>query len=731
MKKEHTSTQISRRKFLAASGGITFLVTAGAMFPGFLSAKREDEELPMMENQVSAWVHLRSDGRITILNPASEMGQGSMTALAVLIAEEMDADWSLVHIEDSPTEPDIYGLSWGGDIGGRGGQMLTVGSRTVRGYYMGLRKAGAQVRHILLSNVAEKWDVPMSELTTEPSQVIHQKSGRRISYGEITSFAKMPDSAPEIKDDQLKSPDKFRLIGTYMQRFDIPDKVNGKALYALDVQHPEMTYGVISRSPVNGSKPTLLNESEIRGKEGILNVVKFNHGIGIIAETIELALKVKKELKIEWSKGAEAERHNSQQVYNYYEELASEDFPNARVVTSTGNVGNATQNAAKNYSIDYKNDYAYHAQMEPLNAVVHYAEDGKSAEAWVGSQSPADAKSVIADILGLNRQDVNLHTTYLGGGFGRRSMDDFVEEAATLARAIKGRPLKLIWTREDDVQYGAFRPISLQRMKAAVNENGEINGWEHYIVGTGGGLLGSGCRIPFYSIENQRIEVRSVNHGIRTKHWRSVGHGPNKFAIEAFIDEIAHDQKIDPYELRRQLMKDQPRARKVLEVAAEMAKWGEKAPEGRARGIAFAERSGSLSAGVVEISLDKNTGTIRVHHIWASLDAGVVVQPDNAIAQMEGSIIFGLSSVLKESISFKNGAVQESNFHNYQLLRMAEVPETLEVKIIPSTEPPAGIGEAGLPIVGGAVAAAFLRLTGRPIRHMPFTPERVKEVLNG
>ena len=241
--------------------------------------------------------------------------------------------------------------------------------------------------------------------------------------------------------------------------------------------------------------------------------------------------------------------------------------------------------------------------------------------------------------------------------------------------------------------------------------------------------MGSGAEIPFYTIPNQQIEVRAVDHGIRTKHWRSVGHGPNKFAIEAFIDEIARDQKKDPYEYRRQLMKDSPRALKVLEVAAEMANWGEKIHEGRARGIAFAERSGSLSAGVVEISLNRQSGEIKVHHIWASLDGGIVVQPDNAVAQMEGAILFGLSSVLKESITFKNGVVQQSNFHDYPLLRMSEVPETLEVKIIPSTEAPARIGEAGLPVVGGAIANAFLALTGKTLRHMPFTPEKVKATL--
>ena len=312
--------------------------------------------------------------------------------------------------------------------------------------------------------------------------------------------------------------------------------------------------------------------------------------------------------------------------------------------------------------------------------------------------------------------------------FGRRSLSDYIVEATHLSQAVK-RPVKLLWTREDDIQYGAFRPISLQKMEAGVDKFGSIIAWRHIIVGPGSRLLGSGARNEFYVMPNQQIEIRGIDHGIRTKHWRGVGHGPNKYAIEAFIDEIALDHQIDPYEYRRNLMRNQPRALKVLDTVAEMANWKEKPAEGRARGIAFAERSGSLSAGVIEISVDRDTGKIRVHHIWAALDAGIVVQPDNAVAQMEGSILFGLGSVLKEEISFKNGAVQQSNFHDYQLLRMADIPETLDVKIIPSQERPEGIGEAGLPVVGGCIANAFAALTGKRLRHMPFTPERVKEAL--
>ncbi len=715
---------VSRRQFLATTGGITFVVSASAILPNLPFG--DDDEKENKEKQLNAWIHLSPDGKITVYNPAAEMGQGSMTALAVLMAEEMDADWSDINIEYSPIEPDTYGHR----RFGRGGAMITVGSFTVMSYYEMLRKAGAQARKVLLTNVAEEWGVPVGELTTEPSLVVHKASGKKMTYGEIATFAKAPDKLPEIQADDLKKPEQFRLIGTNVPRYDIPAKVDGSAQFAIDVQLPGMVYGVISRAPVHGSKPTIANESTIRAIDGIIDVITLEHGVGLVANSINVALNAKRELKIDWSKGAKARTHNSIKAFKDYDVIATKPFPNARELTSIGDVRKAVASASKTYSSDYYNDYNYHAQMEPLNAVVSIANDGQSADVWVGTQAPASAKSAAAKTLGLDESKINFHPCYLGGGFGRRSLTDNVEEAAFLAKAVK-KPLKLIWTREDDMQYGAFRPQCLQHLEASVDNAGNVIGWKHYVIGTGGGLLGSGARIPFYSIPNQQIEVRSIDHGVRTKHWRAVGHGPNKFAIEAFIDEIASDRKEDPYKFRQKLMKDSPRALKVLDTAAKMANWGEPVKEGRARGIAFAERSGSLFAGVCEISLDEKEGKIKVHHIWASLDAGVVVQPDNTKAQMEGAILFGMSSAFGECITFKNGEVEQSNFHNYPLLRITDTPETLDIELIKSNEAPSGVGEAGLPMIGGAIVNAFASLTGKRLKHMPFTEEKVLEVLKG
>jgi isoquinoline 1-oxidoreductase beta subunit len=720
--KESVQT-LSRRKFIKISGGITFLVAAGVL-PG--CNVQDPRELEKITAKLSAWVRLQSDGAITIFNPAAEMGQGSMTALAAIIAEEMDADWSDVRIEHSPIEPDIYGLTWDGKAGG---PMITVGSRTVRGYYHNLRQAGAQARYVLMKGAADKWEVPVEEVHTEPGAVLHEASGERLSYGEIAAFLTPPEELPEIPEAQLKDPSQFRIIGKFIPRYDIPAKVDGSAQYSIDIHLPNMAYGVITRSPVNGAQPTLQNEAEIQAMEGILGVVTLDHGVGIIAETIEKALSTKPKLQIEWSQ-TKARSHNSDAAYSEYAQIVASNDIEGRKLVDKGNFNQGLQQSNRQYTIDFKNDYVYHGQMEPLNAVVSIAADGQSAEVWAGSQATDSARRAAAEALGLEFEQVTLHPCYLGGGFGRRSMSGYVTEAAVLAKMID-RPLKLLWTREDDVQYGAFRPTSLQRMQAGVDADGHITSWSHIIAGPGDNLLASGAETPYYTFPNQRVEVRAVEHGIRTKHWRSVGHGPNKYAIEAFIDEIAADLGRDPLEYRLQLMKDYPRAQKVLQTAADMANWGGSVPAGRARGIAFAERSGSLGAAVCEISVDEQSGQIKVHRFWSALDAGVVVQPDNAVAQMEGAIIMGISSVLKERISFKNGVVQQSNYHDYHLLRITEAPDSIEVRLIDSQEAPAGIGESGIPLVGGAIANAFAALTGKHLRHMPFTPEKVKTALNG
>ena len=725
----------SRRTFLKqAGGGLSFVLVFG---PAGIAARRPGSpdtldalmtpgtpDAPPAEHSFGAWVRIATDGQVLIYSPAAEMGQGSMTALPVILAEEMDADWDRVRIEHSPVEPAVYGRSWGGR--GRGGSMMTAGSMAVRGYYMNLRLAGAQIRRVLLDNVAREWGVSVGELRTEPGVVVHAASGRRISYGEVAAFAEVPAELPEVTEAELKSPDDFRLIGHSVRRHDVPAKTDGSAVYALDVQVPGMLYGMIARSPVHEASPASFNEAEVRAQPGVVATVGLDYGVGVIAETVEEAFAARDAMKIEWAGGARAEGFDSVAALEAYTGVAAGDGQ-GRPLSESGDVAAAMGGAARRYEADFFNDYVYHAQMEPLGAVASVNAAGDGAEVWAGTQAPDGARAAVARTLGVAVEGVTFHPCYLGGGLGRRTMNDYIVEAVHLSREVR-RPVKLMWTREDDLQYGAFRPMSLQRLTAGVDANGNLTAWTHTVVGDGRGLLASGIGIQYYDIPNQRMEMRGATHGVRTKHWRAVGHGPNKFAIEGFIDDIARGESIDPVELRRTLLRDSPRAVAVLDEAAEMAGWGGDLPSGRAQGIAFVERSGSLAAGVAEISVDEESGRIRVHRFWCAVDGGIIVQPLNARAQIEGGIVNGLSSALFERVTLRDGRVEQSNFNDYSILRMSDMPD-IDVRFIPSGEPPMGLGEPGVPVAAGAVANAFAALTGRTLRRMPFTPERVLEVL--
>lgn len=726
--KKDTSNKLTlnRREFLKTSSGVAFLIGGSGIFP-FLVSCSENQDLSeqLEKHDVTAWVKISEDGGIIIYNPAAEMGQGSMTSLPLIFAEEMDADWSKVQVEFSPQESDIYG-SPGWNPSSK--LMFTVGSRTTNSYYAVMRKAGAQAKYVLMSSAAKHWNVPILELTTASSSVFHKKTNKEISYGELVPFLEITEALPDFTESQLKQPKDFRLIGKDQQRIEIPEKVDGSAQFAIDIRLPNMVYGVLERGRIHGAKPTLLNEDEILSQDGILKIIPFDYAIGIVASKLEQALKTKKLLKIDWSESS-ASGFNSQEVYNEYEKIASQNNK-GRVIAENGDVALAKKKAAKTYAADYKNDYVYHAQLEPLNAVIQVSEDLQRAEVWVGSQQGADTKLGVPGVLGVPPENVNVHLQYLGGGFGRRSLDDFVVECAVLAKEMAPSPVKLIWTREDDLTYGTFRPISLQRVSTSVDESGEISGFSHIVVGDGGNLVASGIRNDHYAIPNQFAEWRETSHGIRLKHWRSVGHGPNKFAIESMIDQVAYGQGLDPVFLRRKLMADSPRALATLEKVVEISHWDEGSIEGRQKGVTFVEH-GSLGTGVCEISVNRSTGEIKVHHFWIALDAGVIIQPDNVKAQMEGGIMMGLSSVLKERITIVNGEVQQSNFNDYSLLRMKDIPDSIETVLIASSETPQGVGETATPMVAGAIANAFLKLTGKHLRHLPFTPDRVLEVLNG
>lgn len=719
----HTDAkQISRRRFLGGAAGLTFVVSVGPNGSWLVS----DAVAKTSEYAIGAWVRIMPDNRLTIITPAAEMGQGSMTGVPVVLAEELDADWSSVTLEMAPADPEIYGYDR------RGKKVMRItGSRAIRSYFDQMRLAGAQVRKALINAAAEKWSVDPSTLVTAPNTVVDPLNNRKLSYGDIASFATMPDDLPAVSTSELKKVSKFRLIGNPVPRADVAAKVDGSAQFSIDVQLPDMVYASTVHAPVQLAEPVSWNDSEVRQSAGVIDIVKLEKGIAIVADTFEHVLAARRVLAVEWRTDASAAGYNSEETLNDgYMEMAADRQSSPRPLSSDGDIERTFATAAKIYKADFRSDYCYHAQMEPLNAVARFNAAGDRVEIWEGTQTPGESRATIADALGIDFEQVIHHQMYMGGAFGRRSITDYTVETALIAQATK-RPVKMIWTREEDLAFAMLRPQNLQCLEAALDDSGNIAGWRHCVIGDGNRLLSSGINIPaYYSIPNSLIEQRDAAHGIRLKHWRAVAHPFNIFAIESLVDEMAVDQGLDPFEFRRKRLAMTPKAESVFDAVEELSDWHAPRAKDRALGLSVTERSGSLGAGVVEISLDPKSQRIRVHKVWVAIDGGIVVQPDMARANVEGGIVWGISSALKERATIKNGAVEQSNFHDYQILKMSEAPEEIHVEFLERATSPTGLGEIGNPFIAAAVANAFYALTGKRLYHMPFTPQRVRDALS-
>jgi isoquinoline 1-oxidoreductase beta subunit len=672
--------------------------------------------------ELNAFVRIGTDDTVTVIAKHLEFGQGTHTGLATLLAEELDADWATVRVVAAPADVARYKNLFFGIQG-------TGGSTAMANSWEQMRRAGATARAMLVAAAAATWSVPVAEIAVARGVVRHAASGRSARFGELATRA--AGLAPPV-EVVLKDPKSFVLIGREdLPRVDVPEKSRGAARFALDFALPGMRTALVARPSRFGGRVRSLDASEARRVPGVVDVVQIPQGVAVLADGFWAAKHGRDALRVEWDE-SDAESRGTAELVAEYRALLDQPGLAAR---SDGDAAGAIAGAARVVTADYEFPYLAHAPMEPLDCVIRVNEG--RCEIWTGSQLQTVDQAVAAEVLGLDPAQVAIETLLAGGSFGRRAtpQGDLVREAAEIAKAIRaGYPVKLVWTREDDLRGGRYRPAYLHRLQAGLDAEGRIVVWTHRIVGqsllTGtpfesfsvkDGIDDSsveGAKELPYAIPNLRVELHTTRVGVPVLWWRSVGHTQNAYATEAFFDEVARAAQRDPFELRRELLKDHPRHRGVLELAAERAGWGRPLPAGRARGIAVHTSFSSFVAQVAEVSLDAG-GLPRVHRVVCAVDCGVAINPDNIRAQMEGGIGFGLGAALHDEVTLDAGRVVQSNFHDYPALRIHEMPE-VEVHIVPSAEAPTGVGEPGVPPIGPAVANGYLALTGRPARRLPF-----------
>ena len=733
---QHTNS-MKRRTFLASASGLTFSLAIGGAGLIGQDAQAADNAI-----KVNAWVTIGTDNSITLMVPTAEMGQGTLTALPLILAEELDADWSKVKTEFAPPNPKVYGNPHPLLNGGQ----ASLASVAVAGYFKPLRVLGAQARLVLVNAVADKWQVPASELTTDTGFVIHTKSSRRISYGDVAQFATIPAELPKINDSDLKKPAQFKLIGRAdIGRSDVASKTNGTAQFGIDASVPDMVYATILEAPMEGAKAENVNSDEALAIPGVTKVIPLPFGVAVIANSVHatrLARQVLKQ-KVTWNTtGAIAANFDSEKAKKDYADKGID--PNAKTMDAfkRGDSITAMINAKQTVEATYWTEHCYHAQLEPMNCIARINPDGQSAEIWTGTQFAFLGTVAASGILKTTPDKIKVNQQLLGGGYGRRIAPDTIAQAVVLANVTK-QTVKLLLTREDDMAAARPRPMTHHVMRAGLDEAGNLIGWRHRLVAenvdaiaspprfqaTGGrDYIGwNGLDLPHYNIENATAEAVREIRGMRVHAFRGIGAGHNKFSVECFLDEVAHAKKTDPLAMRLQLTQHDARAHAVLREVAKMSDWKRKR-NGRGLGIAFSDYHGTLSAGVVEVSLNRQTGKIKVHHMWLAVDPGLAIQPTNVLAQLEGAAVFGLSVALLEELTIKDGAPVQSNFNDYPVLRMSDMPE-IHTKLVKSDAAPTGMGEVGVLPVAPAIANAVFQLTGKRLRSLPMSPQRVKNSL--
>lgn len=710
---------VSRRRFLAAGAVLGGGLVIGFSVPSVrrlldgqpVEAATAAEPAPFIPN---AFLRIGADDSVTVLLAHSEMGQGVWTSLALLIAEELDADWTRIRVEHAPAAP-AYGIAM------LGGMQGTVGSRSVRAEFLRYRQAGAAARAMLMQAAAARWQVPVDVLRTDSGTVLHE--GRRLRYGELVhEAAALPVPAADAL--RLKDAHDWKWIGKGARRLDAADKITGRARFGIDVKLDGLLTAVVARAPAFGARMVSFDDSAARAVPGVRQVFAVPSGVAVLADHYWAAKRGREALKIEWQGGDAA--LESAGLMRDFARLAREPGP---IALEAGDVDAAMAQAHRVVEAEYRLPYLAHTPMEPLNCTVRIGSDG--CDVWVGTQMQTLAQRTVAQITGLEPAQVRIHTTFLGGGFGRRAVQDFVAEATHVARAA-GAPVKTMWSREDDVRGGYYRSGFVHRIRVGLDRAGRPLAWRHGMAGQSNHperegvhptsvegvvdspyVLGAGAR---------RVVAHSPRTSVPVWYWRSVGHSHSAFAMESMIDELAHASGQDPLAYRMLLLKDAPRHRRVLEVAAQRFGWDRRPQAGRGHGIAVHACFGSVAAQAVEVSLQD--GAIRVHRVVCAIDCGVAVNPDNVRAQMESAIVYGLSAALHGRVTIERGTVRESNFHDYPALRMGQMP-VIEVHVIDSGESPGGAGEPGTPPIAPAVANAVFQLTGTRLRELPLQlPQR-------
>jgi isoquinoline 1-oxidoreductase beta subunit len=709
----------SRRQFLLGVAAAGAGLSVSFRVPG---ARAEDAKAE--PNPFNAYVTISPDNKVTILSAHMDMGQGAYHGIATLVAEELEADREQLVVVGAAGNPKLYGnLAWGGVAQGTGGSSAMFSS------FDRYRKAGALARTMLVNAAAKQWNVPAGEITVEKGVLSHP-SGKQATFGELADAAAQEQVPAEVA---LKPRDQWKVIGSEdFRRIDSRDKSTGQQPYTIDLKLPGMLTAMVAHPPLFGAKVKSFDPAPAKAVKGVTDVVQISRGVAVVAENTWAAMKGREALTVEWDDSA-AEKRGSADLFAEY--LKQADQPGEAVAANRGDVDGAMAKATKTIEATYQFPYLAHAALEPMDAVAH--KNGDVLEIWGGHQMPDLYQAVAAQIAGVKPENVTLHVMKTGGGFGRRAVvdADVIAEAVETAKAIGWKaPVKVLWTREDDMRGGRYRPLFVHKVKVGLDEAGNILAWQHRQVGQSlligtpfeamavkDGVDGSsveGVSDTKYALENFRSEVVNAKVGVPVLWWRSVGHTHTAYVMETMIDDIARQTGKDPIELRRALLKDHPRHLATLNLAAEKAGWGKEMPQGAFRGVALHESFGTVVAEIADIKMD-DKGGFKVERVVCAVDCGTAINPDQVRAQMEGGIGFGLGSVLHEELTLTKGEVDQANYDAYLPLRIEEMP-TVETHIVPSEAVPSGVGEPGVPPIGPAVANALAGATGKHVRILPF-----------